>query len=188
MASAKPLVLFSHGKEGTPNGNKIVQLMAVATSFGCHNISVDYRNIASPDKRADKLLDRLKDHPPPLVLVGSSMGAYISIVASKLLNPKGLFLLAPALYLPGYNNQDPTPHANITTIIHGWNDEVVPVANVMRFSQKHKNRVHFLDADHRLLTAMPIIKSMFTLFLDEILTSFIKEESKFVDKKDNNYG
>jgi surfactin synthase thioesterase subunit len=188
VATAKPLVVFSHGKEGVPNGKKIVQLMAVATSYGCQSISMDYSNITSPDKRADKLLDTLKNHPPPLVLVGSSMGSYISIVTSKLLKPKGLFLLAPALYLQGYNNQDPTPHANLTTVIHGWNDEVVPVVNVMQFSQKHKNRLHLLDADHRLLTAMPFIENLFAMFLDEIVTKFYKEDREAVDKKGNNYG
>ncbi|MBF0380733.1 MAG: alpha/beta hydrolase [Magnetococcales bacterium] len=171
MATAKPLIVFSHGKEGVPDGRKIMQLMAVADRHGCESLSVDYRDIPSPDKRADKLLITLKSRPPPLVLVGSSMGSYISIVTSHDIKPKGLFLLAPALYLPGYNNQDPTPYAELTTVIHGWSDEIVPADNVIKFSQKHQNRLNLVDADHRLLSAMPFIENLFDMFLEELLKS-----------------
>jgi alpha/beta superfamily hydrolase len=169
MATSKPLIIFSHGKEGTPDGSKILQLMAVAKEHGCQTLSVDYRTITSPDSRVDKLLEIARNHHAPLVLVGSSMGSYISIVASKQIKPKGLFLLAPALYLDGYNNQNPIAVAKITTVIHGWSDEVVPVANAISFSQKQQTRLHLLDADHRLLTVMPMVKDLFSLFLDELL-------------------
>ncbi|MBF0193286.1 MAG: alpha/beta hydrolase [Magnetococcales bacterium] len=163
------MVIFSHGKEGIPDGNKIVRLMAVASNYGCQNISIDYRKIKSPDKRTEKLLETLKDNPTPLVLVGSSMGSYISIVASESVKPKGLFLLAPAIYLQGYEIKNPTPKAKLTTVIHGWNDEVVPVANAIQFAQKHQCRLHLLDSDHRLLSAMPLIERLFAIFLDELL-------------------
>ncbi|MBF0359074.1 MAG: alpha/beta hydrolase [Magnetococcales bacterium] len=167
---SKPLIIFSHGKEGTPNGSKILQLTAVAKEHNCQTLSMDYRTINSPDSRVDKLLNIASNHPAPLVLVGSSMGSYISIVASKQIKPKGLFLLAPALYLDGYKNQNPIASAKLTSVVHGWSDDVVPVANAITFSQKQKTRLHLLDADHRLLSAMPIIKNLFSLFLDELIT------------------
>jgi alpha-beta hydrolase superfamily lysophospholipase len=37
-----------------------------------------------------------------IVLMGSSMGAYVATVAAETIKPSGLFLLAPAFYLPGY--------------------------------------------------------------------------------------
>ena len=99
------------------------------------------------------------------------MGAYISIIASQQIEPRGLFLLAPAIYLEGYKNQAPTPKAELTTIIHGWHDEVVPVASALAFAQQHQTRLHVVDSDHRLLTAMPFIENIFALFLDELLNA-----------------
>lgn len=168
--SRELLVVFSHGKEGTPDGSKIRRLSAVASANGCQVLSLDYRNISSPEQRTAHLLETLKNISTPLLLVGSSMGAYSSIVASQQLKPQGLFLLAPALYLEGYQQQEPIPVAKLTTIIHGWHDEIVPVTNAINFAQQHHTRLHLVSADHRLLSAMDIIENIFAMFLREILS------------------
>lgn len=93
------------------------------------------------------------------------MGRYVSTVASTDLTVAGLFLLAPALYLPGYAKQDLEPGANKTMIIHGWRDDVVPVQNSIMFAQRHQCDLHLLDGDHRLNAALPTIEPLFGLFL-----------------------
>ena len=100
----KPLVVFSHGKESGPLGSKITFLAGIAKQFGTKRMSPDYGGIASPDDRVAHLLDIPEIAATPstdLILVGSSMGGYVSCVASQSLHPAGLFLLAPAIGIDG---------------------------------------------------------------------------------------
>ena len=106
-----------------------------------------------------------------LVLVGSSMGGYVSTVASETLKPDALFLLAPAFYLPGYASQDPVPYATSTFVVHGWGDDVVPSGNSIDFARRQRCALHLLDGDHRLNAALPAIEPLFGLFLQGILAA-----------------
>jgi pimeloyl-ACP methyl ester carboxylesterase len=176
------LVVFSHGKESGPTGSKIKALAAVAERLGATVISVDYRVHPAGVKHdqnapgeADRRVGQLLSVNPPehrkLVLVGSSMGGYVSTVATARLKVDGLFLLAPAFYLNGYDNQDPTPRAKRTMIVHGWSDGVVPTQNSIKFAQLHQCDLHLLDGDHRLNDALPKIEPLFEMFLKQILNS-----------------
>ena len=173
------LVVFSHGKESGPLGSKFQALMRVAEQQGACTLSVNYRECADgtaidhdapgeADRRVAQLLvTRLPAHTC-LVLVGSSMGGYVSAVASEKLKPEGLFLLAPAFYLPGYACQDPVPRAGSTLIVHGWGDDVVPLDHSIRFARQHHCALHLLDGDHRLNAALPAIEPLFGMFLQNI--------------------
>lgn len=163
-------VWFAHGQEGLPWGRKIKVLAATARERGFHVESPDYRGIASPDARVARLLDLNPNPPGRLVLVGSSMGAYLSLAASSRLKPDGLFLLAPALGLPGYAVTDPAPHARSAALVHGWRDDVVPLENVIHFAARHRLALHLVDDGHRLLEALGEIESLFARFLERILT------------------
>ena len=62
-----------------------------------------------PELRVKKLLSHELSAHDQLFLVGSSMGGYVSTVASEALSAKGhdvkgLFLLAPAFYLADVRN------------------------------------------------------------------------------------
>ena len=178
----KPLVVFSHGKESGPLGSKIRALMRVAELHGARTLSVNYS--AHPDgtvidhnapgeadRRVAQLLATALPAHGRLVLVGSSMGGYVSTVASEHLKPDALFLLAPAFYLPGYACQDPAPHAKATLIVHGWVDGVVPPDKSIRFARQHRCALHLLDGDHRLNAALLAIEPLFALFLQGILAA-----------------
>lgn len=178
----EPLVVFSHGKESGPLGSKIQALMRVAEQQGARTLSVDYR--AHPDgtaidhdapgeadRRVAQLLATTLPAHGRLVLVGSSMGGYVSTVASEHLKPDALFLLAPAFYLPGYICQDPVPCATTTLIVHGWGDDVVPPDNSIRFAHQHRCALHLLDGDHRLNAALPAIAPLFALYLQGVLAA-----------------
>ncbi|MCF8208868.1 MAG: alpha/beta hydrolase [Rhodoferax sp.] len=155
------LLVFSHGKESGPAGSKILALMAVARRHGAEVISVDYRQNPAGvhhDQNApgesERRVAQLLATPLPLherlILVGSSMGVYVSTVASAPLHAAGLFLLAPAFGLPGYAVQNPSPGAAHTLIVHGWGDDVVPVDHSIAFARQHRCHLHLLNGDHRL--------------------------------------
>jgi alpha/beta superfamily hydrolase len=85
-----------------------------------------------------------------IVLVGSSMGGHVSAAAAARLRPQGLFLLAPAFYMPGYESLTPRDVPCPTAIVHGWRDDVVPVEHSIRWAREHRSALHVLDSGHRL--------------------------------------
>ncbi len=165
-------VVFSHGQDSEPWGSKIAAMAEIAREEGYQVESVDYRGIDRPEDRVTRLLATCKDLRGALVLAGSSMGGYVSVAASSLLQARGMFLLAPALYMPGYEKFSPRPAACPTTIVHGWRDEVIPVDHSIRFAREQKGTLHVLDSDHRLLDQIRAINHFFAYFLfaiDEFL-------------------
>ncbi len=161
----KTLVLFAHGKESGPWGSKIKHLAAIAEKHGAQVMSPDYSDLMDPDARVERLLSLpLPDHDR-LVLVGSSMGGYISTVASQTLKPAGLFLMAPAFYIPGYRVQTPESGADTTCVVFGWRDELIPVESAIRFAQAQRVALHLLDGDHRLNAILPEVGALFERFL-----------------------
>lgn len=128
----KKLVIYSHGKESTPWGEKTLALAEVAKRHGYDVESPDYRAQMDPDERVKQLLAMDWSDYSEIVLVGSSMGAYVATVAAETLPASGLFLLAPAFYLPGYQRLEFKPLEH-TWVIHGWQDEIVPPKNAWKF-------------------------------------------------------
>jgi pimeloyl-ACP methyl ester carboxylesterase len=148
-------VVFSHGKESGPWGSKITAMAEVARDLKFEVLSVDYRGIDDPLARVDKLIATLAapgavDGGVPPVLVGSSMGGYVSAAAAATLRPRALFLLAPAFYMPGFEQYTPQDVPAPTTIVHGWHDDIVPVENSVRWAREHRATLHVLDSNHRL--------------------------------------
>ena len=162
---AERYVVFSHGKDSEPWGNKIAAMAEIAREEGFQVESVDYRGIDDPQARVTRLLAFCKDLRGSLVLVGSSMGGYVSVAGSSLLQARGMFLLAPALYMPGYEKISPRPAHCPTTIVHGWRDEVVPVDHSVRYARQHQATLHILDTDHRMHDRIAQINYLFEYFL-----------------------
>lgn len=163
-------VFFSHGKESGPWGTKISALAAIACGRGLGVESIDYTDLPDPDERVARLLDRVsRSGCGDPILVGSSMGGYVATVASETLRPSGLFLMAPALYLPGYACRKPEPRCGKTVIVHGWNDDVVPPGNSIRFAETHRVELHLVRGDHQLSGNLPFVEQLFTLFLCSVV-------------------
>ena len=167
-------VVFSHGKESGPMGSKIQRLMEEANRFGLKTISVDYRNCATASERVALLNDTLKQlNAPPqqVVLVGSSMGGYVSTVVANNLPVAGLFLMAPALWMPAeeYTIQSYQPLTSKVEITHGFNDDVVPCENSIRFAREHEGTVlHLVPDDHRLRASLDFLACQFRRFIEEL--------------------
>jgi predicted alpha/beta-hydrolase family hydrolase len=143
-------VVFSHGKESGPWGSKITAMAAVARDLNLQVESVDYRGMEDPGQRVETLVAAGGRMQGPLLLVGSSMGGHVAAAAAPRLKASGLFLLAPAFYMPGFERYTPHDIAVPTAIVHGWRDEIVPVDNSIRWAREHRATLHLLDSDHRL--------------------------------------
>ncbi len=150
MSQTVNTVVFSHGKESGPWGSKILGMAAVVRDLNLGVESVDYRGMDDPRLRVEKLLKSARELPGPLVLVGSSMGGHVAASAAAPLGARALFLLAPAFYMPGFEQYTPQDVRVPTAIVHGWRDDIVPVENSIRWSREHGAALHVLDSDHRL--------------------------------------
>jgi pimeloyl-ACP methyl ester carboxylesterase len=158
-------VVFSHGKESGPWGSKITAMAAVVRELKIAVESVDYRGLDDPGDRVAKLLDLGRKLKAPMVLVGSSMGGHVSAAAASELMPRGLFLLAPAFYMPGYEEFTPQNVVCPTAIVHGWHDVIVPVDNSIRWAREHQAALHLLNSDHRLEDQIDAICVLLRAFL-----------------------
>lgn len=158
-------VVFAHGRESGPWGTKIRALAKVAEQRGCRVVSRDDSDNRDPELRVTRLVDEVKAIEGPVVLVGSSMGGYVATVASQVVRPVGLFLMAPAFGLPGYVNQTPLPISRELTVVHGWDDDVVPLEPVLAFAKQHQAMLHLVPAGHALLEQIDFLVQVFDPFL-----------------------
>jgi surfactin synthase thioesterase subunit len=124
-----------------------------------------------PDLRVERLLNVLKSEEGDFALVGSSMGGYVSLVASEFVNAKGILLLAPAIYIPGYKIQKYKTSQQHFEIVHGWSDEVIPHENSIKFAKDAKCSLHLIDGDHRLNSSIEVVAEIFDKFIGSIQCS-----------------
>ncbi|SFG96375.1 alpha/beta hydrolase [Neptunomonas qingdaonensis] len=157
-------VYFSHGKESGPWGSKIKRLANMAKEHGCSVESIDYSDLSDPDLRVERLVSVLKEVEGDVLLVGSSMGGYVSLVAAEQVNAKGIFLLAPALFMAGYKKQNYTNKTQIE-IVHGWSDDVIPPENSITFAKDVNCSLHLIAGDHRLNSSIAVVEKLFSQFL-----------------------
>ena len=164
-------VCFSHGQESGPWGTKIRAMAEVVRARGWEVESLDYQGMADPRERADKLVAHCQGLAGPPVLVGSSMGGFVSLSAAARVPVRAMFLLAPAFYLPPLEEYLPDLAAVAgypTVIVHGWHDDVVPFAGSVRYGTRTGARVLLVDGDHRLTANIDLICRELTAFLTEL--------------------
>lgn len=165
----KKTVLFAHGMESGPWGSKITAMAEVAKDVGFEVHSPDYTFSKDPFERKEWLENNFQRPEGILVQVGSSLGSLVSALTSELFQPNGLFLLAPAFGL--YEaNPNPEPNAEIVEIVHGWDDEVVPVENALIYASQYRTSLHILQSDHRLSSVLPEVCALFKLHLEGVVS------------------
>ena len=165
----RPVVIFSHGQESGPWGTKIRSMAENVRKLGCEADSVDYQGISDPTERVDKLIAACEGIADPVVLVGSSMGGHVATAAAEKVRAIGLFVLAPAYYLPGYENLTPDAPDIPISIVHGWHDDVVPVENSINFAKECSATLHIVDGDHRLTDNIDDINYFLTGFINRLV-------------------
>lgn len=167
----RPTVCFSHGQESGPWGAKITALAAPVRARDWGVDSIDYRGIDSPFDRTNKLIDHCRGLQGDIILVGSSMGGHVAAAASVEVATIGLFLIAPAFYMPGFEDKTPESGAKRICIVHGWRDDIVPIANSIRWASHHGAELHALDGGHRLTDQLDDLLTLFEWFLEKISRS-----------------
>ena len=84
----------------------------------------------------------------PLILAGSSLGAWISAKVSLEVPVRGLFLMAPPI------SMGPAPELDAArvpmSIIHGWHDELIPAQQVVDWAAPRAARLLLVNDSHRL--------------------------------------
>lgn len=164
-------VIFNHGKESGPWGTKIQHLADLAKQQGCTVESIDYQDQMDPDKRVERLLQRIAElDRKDIVLAGSSMGGYVATVAASQVECRGLFVLAPAYYLGGYAEFDAMSINAPLHIVHGWHDDIVPVENSWRFAKQLSAPLTIVNDGHRLTDKLDEIEPVFVDFIKQLLT------------------
>ncbi|MFB9069108.1 alpha/beta fold hydrolase [Pseudofulvimonas gallinarii] len=165
----KGQVLLSHGMESGPQANKVSALAAVAEARGWRSSRPDFRDLdATRDvRRLESRIERLLasvEPGQPLVLAGSSLGAFCSARASLSVPCRGVFLIAPPLGIPGFPLSLDLPAVR-AEIVHAWGDELIPAADVVAFASRRRLPLHLLDDNHRLEAHVDVIAALFDRFL-----------------------
>lgn len=152
--------ILSHGFESGPEATKVTALAQVAEGLGWTHERPDYTDLdarrdvgALGDVRARQArllaLARAAAARGPLVLAGSSLGSYISARVSLEVPVRGLFLMAPPLLMGPLPPLDAAPVP--TSVLHGWDDELIPAREVALWAQQRKARLLMVDDGHRLV-------------------------------------
>lgn len=168
-------VILSHGLDSSPDATKVSAMAKVAESLGWSTERPDYkdidarRDIREVHARLQRLLDRCRAAPPskPLVLVGSSMGAFIAALASIEVPCAGLFLLAPPVAMDGFPLRLAAGFQP-TVVLHGWSDELIPAGDVMRWCQQRRDRLIMVNDNHRLEAHVQYAADEFGRFLEAL--------------------
>lgn len=167
-------VLLSHGSDSSPDATKVSTLATFARSSGWTEHRPDYReddahgHAGSVAPRLERLLAAIDASPEPPVLVGSSMGAFVSGLASLERPVAGLFLLATPGAIPGYPRPFGLREGVPSMLIHGWRDDICPLDALQALAQARRLPLLVLDDDHRLGDSVDRITAEFLLFLDQL--------------------
>ena len=132
-------------------------------------VSIDYTDLMDPDLRVERLLEVLAGVEDRFALGGSSMGGYVSLVASEAVDAKAVFLMAPALYMPGCKKQEYHSRSSHIEIVHGWADNVIPPENSIRYAKEADCSLHLISGDHALNSSIEMVADLFIQFLERAI-------------------
>lgn len=162
-------VFLSHGMESGPDGAKIQAMKRAAEQYpGVIAQAVDHRSSKDPAIRLQQMkaaMSAAGANPQRTILAGSSMGGWVCAQTSAETPVLGCFLLAPALAMAKYPQSRPQIRAAFSQIIHGWEDDVVPVIPVLELAQVQRIPTLLLNDGHRLQNSVPRIVHEFSQFL-----------------------
>jgi alpha/beta superfamily hydrolase len=150
--------ILSHGLDANPQGVKALACAAAARALGWTEERPDYQpfdaarhrsSLGDVEARIAHLRAIAQRSTGPLVLCGSSLGAFISARVSLEVPVAGLFLMAPPIWLEDYDFALQVALVP-TRVVHGWNDEIITAASVAAWAQVRNLRTTFVPDTHRL--------------------------------------
>lgn len=169
--------ILSHGFESGPDATKVTALAEVAERHGWTHERPDYTDLdARRDvSRVGDVLARVERLAAlaagaaargPLVLAGSSLGAWISGQVSLRVPVRGLFLMAPPTRM---GEAPPLQAAQVpTSIIHGWHDELIPATEVVDWAATRHATLLLVDDSHRLSAHVGASAAAFSALLSRL--------------------
>ena len=151
--------ILSHGFESGPDATKVTALADVAERLGWSCERPDYTDLDGKREvselgdvpaRLRRLTALATDAAArgPVVLAGSSLGAWVSGQVSLRVPVAGLFLMAPPIRMGEAHPFDAA--AVPTSIVHGWADELCSAAEVIEWAGSRRARLLLIDDGHRL--------------------------------------
>ena len=152
-------VILSHGLESGPEATKVSALAKVAEQLGWTHERPDYRDLDAGRRVEDiaariaRLEARARACADPLVLAGSSMGAFISGEVAMRCGAalRGLFLMAPPIRMPGWWPTPLNAPAGLPLVVlHGWEDELIAANEVVDWCASRKAELRLVNDSHRL--------------------------------------
>jgi pimeloyl-ACP methyl ester carboxylesterase len=167
-------VILSHGSDSGPQATKVSVLADVAESLGWSSERPDYRacdalgSAASIAPRIEQLVGRVRAAPTPPVLVGSSMGAFVSGLASLQASCRGLFLLALPASIPGCAQSFAMARDVPSMLIHGFADELCPADAALAVAREYGMHALLVADGHRLADSVDVVARQFRLFLEHL--------------------
>ncbi len=167
-------IILSHGSDSSPDATKVSMLAAMAESLGWRTQRPDYRDddarghAGSVGPRAARLRAAIEALDAPPLLVGSSMGAFVSGLVSLDVPVAGLLLLATPSEIPGHARKFDLRPDVPALLIHGWRDEVCPLEGVYAFAAGRRLPLLVVDDDHRLGASLETITEQFRMMLDQL--------------------
>ena len=176
--------ILSHGFESGPDATKVAALAEVAERSGWTHERPDYTDLDAKreistlgdvEARLERLraLASIAAARGPLVMAGSSLGAYISARIALDLHGDGppvkaLFLIAPPLTMGPLPALD-APKIPIS-IVHGWDDELIPAMAVADWAYGHRAQLLMVHDNHRLSTNVQTSADAFAALLTGLST------------------
>lgn len=166
--------ILSHGFESGPDATKVTALAEAAARLGWTHERPDYTDLDARREvgdlgdvpaRLQRLLALVRTRVThgPLVLAGSSLGAYICGLVSLQAPVAGLFLMAPPTRM---GEAHPLDAARVPiSIIHGWDDELIPAQHVIDWAHARRARLLLVDDGHRLSNHVEASAEAFTELL-----------------------
>jgi pimeloyl-ACP methyl ester carboxylesterase len=167
-------VILSHGSDSGPEATKVSALARVAEALGWTTFKPDYREedklgyAGCVPPRVARLVDAMQGQPRPLVLAGSSMGAFVSGLASLRAPCDGLFLIALPTMIPECPQPFDMAAGVPAMLIHGYEDTLCPVLAAQAFARARGMPALLLPDDHRLAMHVPVIEREFRAFLESV--------------------
>ncbi len=169
--------ILCHGFESGPDATKVTALADVAQRLGWTHERPDFTDLDAKREvselgdvpaRLQRLLALARDAASrgPLVLAGSSLGAWIAGRASLEVPVQALFLMAPPITL---DPAHPIEAAHVpTSIVHGWDDELIPAAEVVAWAKERRARLLLVDDTHRLSAHVDASAAAFAQLLESL--------------------
>ena len=137
-------VYLSHDIQSSPHHPLMSRLSDIVSEIGHRPLAINYADLGDPTERARRLGFHLAKEKGEFLLSGIGMGAYVSLVAAEKWPPCGIFLIMPAIYMPGYPKHGFDIGRTHLEVVHGWQDDAVPTRNSFKFSHEWSCPLHLI--------------------------------------------